>query len=101
MILAFPIPPGAEHFGWRELGVDLRVRLPVCAGLPCARLGFKFLLQANWQLTTSREAVRESVENYQLRSDAARLLALAVQHPEVLPHLAVFLPTAGAERVMV
>ena len=29
--------------------------------------------QANWQLTTSREAVRESVENYQLRSEAAKL----------------------------
>ena len=35
--------------------------------------------EANWQLTTSREAVRESLENYQLRSQAPDKLGASDQ----------------------
>eukprot|EP00439_Symbiodinium_sp_Y106_P005072 s3043_g1.t1 len=82
VLLAFPAIPGPE--------------LPVCAGLPCARVGHRFLLQANWQLTTSREAVRECAHNYALRAEAAKLFAIAAQHPEVTSHLPMFLPAGGA-----
>ena len=55
---------------------------------------FPFLLNADWELTTSRASVhQESRWNLHLRSVAARLVAEALSHSEVRPHLIAYLPS--------
>lgn len=67
---AFPLASSAK---------DNDEQLPVCAFLPIRPEGFKFVLQADWMLTSNRESIRQDAAwNQWLRSEIPALFADAV-----------------------
>ncbi|KAK3260815.1 hypothetical protein CYMTET_30248, partial [Cymbomonas tetramitiformis] len=82
--------------------VDLaRFTCSVFAGLPVCNVGLRVLVNADWLLVTSREAVREgSTWNAFLRDAAAALIAWACLHdPPLREHLGAYLPDAADVRM--
>lgn len=67
--LAFPISEAADADSPEDIP-----RFPVYAGLPVTDLGFRFALDCDWVLVTSRESVRDCLWNRFLRGTSAFLL---------------------------
>lgn len=75
MAAAFPLSSSTKD----DDGGDKDKQLPVCAFLPIRPEGFKFVLQADWILTSNRESIRQDAAwNQWLRSEIPALFADAV-----------------------
>jgi hypothetical protein len=84
------IPEDSGHHGPDDEGEEA---MPVFAFLPVQNLGFRFGLHSNWELVTSREAVRDNPWSRFLRDAAQEIILACFEFPQIQPHvLSKFLP---------